>query len=165
MCVVLTQVWGCVWISGSFTVTGAVSESVNAYVCDRVCYRDSGLLCVWVNLSDEKAKGKPKTTEPDYETRGERRSDRTSETDRSFSFTLTNDPRLLFHLLAKTFLLLSHSVITHTYLQKKQMKTNCSSFHSVAEQEMKEILLSLEATGMLTMPGGHNNLESDQWQR
>ena len=91
------------WVSGPFTVTGAVSEAVNAYVCDRVCYRDSGLLCVCVNLSDKKAKGKPRTTKPDYETRGERRSDRTSETDRSFSFTPTNDPRLLFHLLAKTF--------------------------------------------------------------
>lgn len=145
----------------AFTVTGAVSESVNAHVCDRVCQTNSRLLCVCVNPSDEKAKGKPKTTEPNDETRGERRSDRTSETDRSFSFSLTNDPRLLFHLLAKTFLLLSHSVMTHAYLHRKQINTNCSSLHSVAEQEM--ILLSLEATGMLTVPCRHNNLESDQW--
>lgn len=62
-----------VWNSGSFAVTGAVSETVKACVCvcETVLLRDSGVLCACtcVILNDEK--GKPKTTIKQEEMGGE----------------------------------------------------------------------------------------------
>lgn len=52
---------------------------VSRIMCERECKRETVNYCVCVNLSDNKAEGKPRTTKTDHETRGEGRSDRTSE--------------------------------------------------------------------------------------
>lgn len=84
-----------VWDSGSFAVTGAVSETVRL-VCvrDSVLGRQWSIVCVYVIHDAEK--GKPKR-------------DRTSETNTSFSFPLTNGPVLLFHLCKDLLIMFTHT--------------------------------------------------------
>lgn len=146
MCVVHTG--RCELVCGFQAVSQSLELSVSQLMLVRVreCKSETVDYCVFVTLSEEKAAGKLKTTKTDRETRGDGRTDRTSDADRSFSFPLTNGLMLFFHLSAKTFSSSSHFLITHTHLHTN---TNCSSFYNAAEPEINErISLNPEAAKM-----------------